>query len=228
MMLRASIWTMFLLAVGTTALAAAQPAPGSPLPPDRVVAIAEQPPQSHLHSRPAAASPATSPAASQPPPTQRPGATRPAPTPPPPGTAVVETTRRTRGRDLNLQLEITISDQSGTLTPEKKVVSMLVADNTMGRIRASADAQRAAMGMVGTGLNVDARPALLDGDRILLELTVEYTPFREGGQIAQRPTILHESLSVILQNGKPMVVSQAADPLTDRRMTVEVRAAIAK
>jgi hypothetical protein len=33
---------------------------------------------------------------------------------------------------------------------------------------------------------------------------------------------------VILQNGKPLVVSQAADPTTDRKMTVEVKATILK
>jgi hypothetical protein len=133
-----------------------------------------------------------------------------------------------RGRDLNLQVEITISDQLGTQTPDKKVVSMLVADGTFGRIRASADAQRTGLGMVGTGLNVDARPTVLEGDRILLELTVEYTPFRESGQVTQRPTVLNESLSVILQSGKPVTVSQAADPVTDRKMSVEVRASIVK
>ena len=82
--------------------------------------------------------------------------------------------------------------------------------------------------MVGTGLNVDARPTVLEGDRVLLELTVEYSPLREGSQVTQRPTVLNESLTVILQSGKPMMVSQAADPVTDRKMSVEVRASILK
>ena len=134
--------------------------------------------------------------------------------------------RKPRGRDLNLQVEVTINDQIGGETPQKKVVSMLVADQTMGRVRASADAQQK-IGFVGTGLNVDARPTVLEGDRILLELTVEYTPYRESG-VMQRPTVLNESLTVILQNGKPLVVSQAADPVTDRKIMLEVRATIAK
>jgi hypothetical protein len=137
--------------------------------------------------------------------------------------------KKVRGRDLNLQIEVTISDQLGTQTPEKKVVSMLVADATFGLIRASADAQQqSGVGMVGTGLNVDARPTVLEGDRILLELTVEYTPFRESGKVTQRPTVLTEKLTVILQSGKPMIVSQAADPIADRKMSVEVRASIVK
>jgi len=218
MMLRACTCTLFLLVCGGLAVASAQGLPDLPPSPPGVSALAPDAPQ-----------PPEPPTQSPPPPPQRPGTTRPSPAPPPPpGVLAVEATRRVRGRELNLQVEITISDQSGTLAPEKKVVSMLVADSTMGRIRASADAQRAGMGMVGTGLNVDARPSVLEGDRILLELTVEYTPLREGGQVTQRPTILNESLSVILQNGKPMIVSQAADPVTDRKMTVEVRASIMK
>jgi hypothetical protein len=218
MMLRACTCTLFLLVFGGLAVASAQGLPDLPPSPPGVSALAPDAPQ-----------PPEPPTQSPPPPPQRPGTTRPSPAPPPPpGVLAVEATRRVRGRELNLQVEITISDQSGTLAPEKKVVSMLVADSTMGRIRASADAQRAGMGMVGTGLNVDARPSVLEGDRILLELTVEYTPLREGGQVTQRPTILNESLSVILQNGKPMIVSQAADPVTDRKMTVEVRASIMK
>jgi hypothetical protein len=35
-------------------------------------------------------------------------------------------------------------------------------------------------------------------------------------------------LSVILESGKPMVVSQAADPTSDRKITVEVTATILK
>lgn len=144
--------------------------------------------------------------------------------PPPPGPP-----RKLRGRDLNLQIELTISDQLGTQAPEKKVVSMLIADGTFGRIRASADAVRTGItGMVGTGLNVDARPTVLEGDRVLLELTIEYSPLREGSQVTQRPTVLNESLTVILPHGKPMLVSQAADPVTDRKISVEVRASVQK
>jgi hypothetical protein len=195
---------LFLFTASATAFASDQAPPPAPLPPP----------------------PTAQPELAIPPPAQRPK-TLPTPSTPSPG--VPEPPRRIRGRDHNLQIELTISDQSGTQTPEKKVVSMLVAESTMGRIRASADAQRTGVpGMVGAGLNVDARPSVLEGDRILLELTVEYSPLREGTQVAQRPTVLHESLSVILQNGKPMVVSQAADPVSDRKMTVEVRASIMK
>ena len=35
-------------------------------------------------------------------------------------------------------------------------------------------------------------------------------------------------MTVVLQSGKPMIVSQAADPVTDRKIVVEVVATILK
>jgi hypothetical protein len=69
------------------------------------------------------------------------------------------------------------------------------------------------------------------GGQIRLELTVVYSPMmlNSGADSAQtRPTELNQSLTVALQSGKPMVVSQAADPVTDRKIGVEVRATILK
>jgi hypothetical protein len=134
--------------------------------------------------------------------------------------AKTEITPRKRGRDLNLQIELTITDTQGSVKPETKVVSMLTADTYMGRIRTIS-------GPMSALLNIDATPTVLDNDRIRLQLTVEYAP-AASGQPPQKPATLNESLSVILQNGKPLVVSQAADPTTDRKMTVEVKATILK
>ena len=215
MMLRIFVWSTLLLGLSVTVSTAQPPAAAATVEEAATVqAKPDQPPP-------------------PPPETQKPVGRPPLAIPPPdkPPTPLEKPAPgvpKMRGRDLNLQVEITISDQLGTQTPDKKVVSMLVADGTFGRIRASADAQRIGLGMVGTGLNVDVRPTVLEGDRILLELTVEYTPFRESGQVTQRPTVLNESLSVILQSGKPVTVSQAADPVTDRKISVEVRASIVK
>jgi len=159
---------------------------------------------------------------------------QPTPQPPPPKAAPpppssppqVLLPRAPRGQDVNVQIEITINDQTGTAAPEKKTVSLLVADRSMGRVRANAETSKPSLGRVGTNLNVDARPTLLDSGRILLELTLEYTPLRDSDVV--RPTNLNESLTVILVNGKPLTISQAADPISDRRMTVEVKATILK
>jgi hypothetical protein len=39
---------------------------------------------------------------------------------------------------------------------------------------------------------------------------------------------INESLSVILEDGKPMLISQSADPIGDRKVKVEVKATILK
>jgi hypothetical protein len=221
MMLRIFVWSTLLLGLSVTVSPAQPPAAAATV--DEVTTVQAKPDQPPPPP-PETQKPGVRPPTTSPPPDKLANPTDKLAIPPPAAPGVP----KMRGRDLNLQVEITISDQLGTQTPDKKVVSMLVADATFGRIRASADAQRTGVGMVGTGLNVDARPTVLNGDRILLELTVEYTPFRESGQITQRPTVLNESLSVILQSGKPMVVSQAADPVADRKIAVEVRASIVK
>jgi hypothetical protein len=167
---------------------------------------------------------APKPAAPTPAPTPTPQA---APVPPPPEQRRV----RPPPRDLNVHVELTISDQQGSAPPEKKVVSLLAADQTMGQVRANARANRPPVGFVGAGLNVDARPVVLEGDRIMLELKLEYMPClptKGPSEPTQEPTNLNESISVILQNGKPLTISQAADPISDRRMIVEVKATIVR
>ena len=134
------------------------------------------------------------------------------PGPPPPP--------RRRGKDVNIQIELTISDQSGSAAPEKRVVSMIVADGASGRIRSNAFV---------AGLNVDARPEVLENDRVLVELGIEYKAQpAEGVPPPKVPAIMNESLTVILQNGKPQLVSQASDPASDRKLTIEVRASVMK
>jgi hypothetical protein len=41
-------------------------------------------------------------------------------------------------------------------------------------------------------------------------------------------TDISESLTVILEDGKPLVVSQSADPGSDRKVRVEIKATILK
>jgi hypothetical protein len=139
--------------------------------------------------------------------------------------ATKDAPRKGRGRDVNVQVEITIGDQTGSAAPEKRVVSMIVADFKFGRIRSSAPPSPP---MNPATLNIDAAPEVLDNDRIQLSLTIEYLPVLPEAASQRRPALLNETLTVILQSGKPMLVSQAADPVTDRKMTVEVKATVLK
>ena len=61
-----------------------------------------------------------------------------------------------------------------------------------------------------------------------MSLTIEYLPELTPQQIQSgvRFGMLSQSLTVLLESGKPTVVTQSADPRTDRRVTVEVTATI--
>jgi hypothetical protein len=128
----------------------------------------------------------------------------------------------------NIRLDLTITDSPGGGTSAKKVVTMLVADGRMGRIRSSNSVQVAEPGGFNRQIliNVDATPNVRSDGRILLSLTVEYVP--EVSQGASKPASINESLTVLVADGKSTLISQSADPATDRKVTVEVTATVVK
>jgi hypothetical protein len=154
---------------------------------------------------------------------------------------------------VNIKIEVSITDQSGSGTPAKKVVSMIASDRKSTNIRSSASvpvpqpvfgkpagATESTPASVpvqsytyrNVTINVDALPAIVpkEPNRISLSLGLEYIPRAEGRQEEMAPGMASwsERLSLILESGKPMLVSQAADPASDRKITVEVTATILK
>ena len=130
----------------------------------------------------------------------------------------------------NVKVDVTISDQTGSGPVERKLVSVITAEESWGKIRTQAAARMGDGSYQHVALNVDARPWLTVTGAIQLDLTVAYNPLGAAAKdTAQtRPTELNQSMTVVLQNGKPVVVSQAADPIMDRKIIVEVVAAILK
>jgi hypothetical protein len=133
----------------------------------------------------------------------------------------------------NVRVELTITDQRGAGPSERKQVSMIVADMHWGKIRTHATTRPpspTAGPNMDVALNVDARPFLTREGHIQLELVVNYNPLDETNKSAGliRPTELNQSLTVVLQSGKPLVVAQAADPMVDRKMIIEVVATVLK
>ena len=129
----------------------------------------------------------------------------------------------------NVQVELTITDQTGTEKPEKKTVSMVVSSGNWGKIRSSGSLQQVGDALIGVDLNVDARPFVSVDGPIQLELTLNYVPpgmTVPGKDNATMRTGLNQSLTVVLQTGKPLIVSQAADPVSDRKVVVEVKATV--
>jgi len=130
----------------------------------------------------------------------------------------------------NVQIELTLTDQLGSLPPEKKTVSMIASSGNWGKVRSGADVFPAGEPPYHVVLNVDARPFVsLDGP-IQLEMTLVYEPAKGDGDTTnrRRPSGINQSQTIILQSGKPLVVSQAADPVTDRKVIVEVKATVLK
>ena len=137
---------------------------------------------------------------------------------------------------VNIKIELSITDQSGNNPPAKKTVSMIVGDHQRNSIRSSANVPVKVLGNPtnlnyrSVTINVDSHPSIVqkEPNKLLLEFSLQYNPKSGGGQEDLEPGMasLNESMSLILESGKPTVVSQAADPSSDRKITVEVTATI--
>jgi uncharacterized protein (DUF4415 family) len=141
---------------------------------------------------------------------------------------------------VNVKIEVSITDQSGSGTPARKVVTMIAGDRQRTSIRSSASvpvkqtAPGNAVAMPFTyrnvTINVDARPAIVpkESNKVLVSFGLEYFPKPAGGQEEMEPGMasFNEQLALILESGKPTIVSLAADPTSDRKITVEVTATI--
>ena len=228
---RLTLTTTALLVLAATGLGIAQtPAAVSTTtqPRPKVVrpAIAATPTAAYavVADDPQAPTPAKAPAAVQ--------AIRPttAPEAPVPAAApkVVQSTRVVRGQLVNLRLEFTITDQIGSATPVKKTVTMNVADGESGRIRTNADVFRKGSGGTQVPLSIDAKPEI-EGAKIRLSVSLEYqllndaTPDSPIGK-----TYVSQAVTSVLNDGVQAILSQSADPLTDRKVTLEVKATIIK
>ena len=82
------------------------------------------------------------------------------------------------------------------------------------------------------GLNVDARNVYIQENKAKMSLSVEFSTIDEktsdaGGRPPSFPTF-SQNLSLILENGKPLVVAQSSDYLdnVERKQSVEVKATI--
>lgn len=124
----------------------------------------------------------------------------------------------TVGQPVNIKLELTITDQTGPGEPLRKTVTLVVADRSNGSIRSSGSVR----GQGRVQINVDARPQILQSGSIRVSLGMEYNPRVSGPDNPTESSTLTEQIGVVLQPGKPLIVSQAADPASDRKITVEL------
>jgi hypothetical protein len=130
---------------------------------------------------------------------------------------------------VNIRLEFTITDQIGAATPVKKTVTMNVADGESGRIRTNADVIRKGVPSTQVPLSIDASPEV-EGNKIRIRASLEYQLLNDttSADIPAGKTSISQSVTSILNDGVPAILCQSADPLTDRKVTLEVKATIIK
>jgi hypothetical protein len=124
---------------------------------------------------------------------------------------------RVASQAANVRVELTITDQRSDAQPAPKTVTLLMEDRQNGRIRT---------GRGNATLNVDARPEIVREGRVRVTVSLEYTPQDGPDRPAQPP--IQESVTALLDDGKTLLVSQSADPASDRKVRVELKATILK
>ena len=140
----------------------------------------------------------------------------------------------------NVRVEATIRDDRPGSNVVTKVVTVVVADGEEGRVRTIVVPK----GGHAAPLNVDVRPHVQSNGRILVRLALQYDLGRGPSEEAEEPpapgaaptvviapadrSSVNETVAVVLENGRPMIVTQSADAVTDRKVTVEVKATVLK
>jgi hypothetical protein len=174
--------------------------------------------------------PPTAPTPPAPPASSAPAVSAPVPPPPPPPPPGPP---QRAGQPINVKIELNISEDGGGMPPAKKTVSAVVGDGFSGYVREQFNNPMAGRFVP---LNLDAYPVILPNGKVRLTCTIQYfaapgpsaVPLndREQAAAARTGTEIKQNLVLIFESGKALVISQATDPVSDRKVTVEVTATI--
>ncbi len=146
-----------------------------------------------------------------------------APTPTPPAGEGQTPRPAARSSDTvmqNVRVEISLTDTLTGDSAAKKTVTMLLMDGNAGSIRSQ--------GPGNVTLNLDAQPHVRPDGRVALMLSLQYLPDTGGSGTNRLPANVIESMTVLVTDGQPTLISQSADPRSDRKVTVEATATIVK
>lgn len=143
----------------------------------------------------------------------------------------------------NVRFDVVVTDDTGGAKTLTKIVTLnLIAssngvDSGIGQIRSSARpagvSQFTSTGPDGKtfiidnnlNLNVDInRPRLMQGNKIRVPIVVEYRPYSPDPKAAS--ATVRASVDMLMDHAKKTVISQTADPVTDRKVIIEVTATI--
>ncbi len=149
----------------------------------------------------------------------------PPPLPPPPLSAAVR----------NVQVDVSVTSGEGAAAV-KKHMTVVAADGqlALGRSGIEVPVEMAPGGNItyrSVGMNVDARPRILEAGKVGVNLKLKFnTVLKAEGQQPGRPSFgnADTEMYVVLDSGKPLVMSHTADGETGRAFSVEVKATILK
>jgi hypothetical protein len=131
------------------------------------------------------------------------------------------------GQAINIRVDTSISETGGPSAPVKKTITAVAGDGYSASVR-----ETSAPGAPGQGgptsLNVDASPTILSNGKIRVGVTLQYVAGQAQTGETRIRTDIRQTLVLNLDSGKPLVISEASDPLSDRHVTVEVTATILK
>jgi hypothetical protein len=147
---------------------------------------------------------------------------------------------RRENQSTNVRVDVTVTDQRPGAPVLTKTVTVMIGDGLNGQVRSQTTYQAANSGPGNAPFNVDALPVILADGKINLRLIVQYdvVPPPASGTSCQpgapcesvrlMGTSIRDSVSLILETGKPLVAVQSSDPVSDRKVSVEVKATILK
>jgi hypothetical protein len=141
------------------------------------------------------------------------------PAPPPPPAPPAPPAPRAAADPINVRYEIAVRDTGGQ--PVTKTVTMTATQNATSSVRASGTTT----GRGTNPLNVDVMPSAIRDNKVLTYIGFEYVP-QSPGVAGPPPLSVRQTLHAWLESGKPMLVSQATDPNSERRLEVTVTATV--
>ena len=130
---------------------------------------------------------------------------------------------------VNIRIDVKINDERGAQATTSKTLSLTVADGGTAFSRSTVEVPYGAKieTVRHVPLHVDATPQI-EGSRIRLRFSMEYNAVDLAADT--RPYYpkmeIKENLTLVLENEKPLLVAESPDPLSDRRVSVELKATI--
>ena len=125
---------------------------------------------------------------------------------------------RYQGQGVNIKIDLTVTDQREGQAGAPKTITMMIVDRGRGQMRSN--------GLGGQMLNVDARPEIIRDSRVRVDLNFDYRAPQTDSD--KNPPVLTQSLASVVDDGKPLVISQWGEMGSNRTIRIELRASVQK